>query len=251
MSEYNPFSLKGKTILVTGASSGIGRATAIECSKMGAYLIITGRDNDRLKETFNKLYGYEDNHKMFAADLINQEGIEGLVSSIDPINGVVLSAGRGLTLPIKFSKTDKFKEIFEINLFSQVELLRLLIKKKKFINNSSVVFISSIGGNTRFTPGYTIYGTAKSALSSFMKFCVVEFSPKIRFNCINPGMVNTPLINRGTLTKEDKEADINNYPLKRYGEPEEVAYSAIYLLSDAASWVTGTSLCIDGGISVI
>ena len=125
-----------------------------------------------------------------------------------------------------------------------------MIKNKKFINNSSVVFISSIGGNTRFTPGNSVYGITKSALTSFMKFCVVEFSPKIRFNGINPGMINTPLISQGALSEDDKNADMQTNPLKRYGEPEEVAYSAIYLLSDAASWVTGTSLCIDGGISV-
>lgn len=249
MSEYNPFSLKGKTILVTGASSGIGKATAIECSKMGAKLIITGRDKDRLSNTFNCLYGSIENHKMIVADLTNKQQIESLVSQIGDINGAVLSAGRSMTLPIKFATTERFHEIFEINLFSQIELLRLLIKNKKFINNSSVVFISSIGGNSKFSPGNSIYGTTKAALSSFIKFCVVEFSPKIRFNGINPGMINTPLINRSTLTKEDKDIDISNYPLKRYGEPEEVAYSAIYLLSDAASWVTGTSLCIDGGIS--
>jgi NAD(P)-dependent dehydrogenase (short-subunit alcohol dehydrogenase family) len=250
MSEYNPFSLKGKTILVTGASSGIGKATAIECSKMGAKLIITGRDKDRLSNTFNCLHDSIENHKMIVADFTNHQQIESLVSEIDGINGAVLSAGRGKTLPIKFATSDKFQELFEVNLFSQVELLRLLIKKKRFLNNSSVVFISSIGGNSKFSPGNSIYGTTKAALSSFIKFCVVEFSPKIRFNGINPGMINTPLINRSTLTKEDKDIDISNYPLKRYGEPEEVAYSAIYLLSDAASWVTGTSLCIDGGISV-
>lgn len=251
MSEYNPFSLKGKTILVTGASSGIGKATAIECSKMGAKLIITGRDEDRLSNTFNCLYGSIENHKMIVADLTNRQQIDSLVSQIGDINGGVLSAGRSMTLPIKFATTERFLEIFEINLFSQIELLRLLIKKKKFINNSSVVFISSIGGNTRFSPGNAIYGTAKSALSTFIKYCVVELSPKIRFNGISPGMINTPLINIGAITEEDKNVDMQAYPLKRYGEPEEVAYSAIYLLSDAASWVTGTSLCIDGGISVI
>ena len=250
MSEYNPFSLKGKTILVTGASSGIGKATAIECSKMGAKLIITGRDIHRLNNTLLSLSGSEENHKMIVADITSQHDTIDLVSKISEINGAVLSAGRGKTSPIKFATSDKFQELFEVNLFSQVELLRLLIKKKRFLNNSSVVFISSIGGNSKFSPGNSIYGTTKAALSSFIKFCVVEFSPKIRFNGINPGMINTPLISQGALSEEDKNIDIQTNPLKRYGEPEEVAYSAIYLLSDAASWVTGTSLCIDGGISV-
>ena len=245
---YNPFSLEGKTILVTGASSGIGKATAIECSKMGAKLIICGRDEERLEQTLKSLEG--DGHKTFIGDLTNQDTIEDLVSSITNVNGVVLSAGKGLTLPFNFSTREKFDNIFNINFFSPIELLRLLNKKKKIANNGSVVVIISIGGTGRFSVGNSIYGASKAALNSMVHFCAQELAGKlIRINGICPGMVETPLIRKGTLTEEQLKEDMESYPLKRYGQPKDIAMGAIYLLSDAASWVTGHSLIIDGGIT--
>lgn len=251
MKNYNPFSLKGKAILVTGASSGIGKATAIECSRMGAKLFITGRDEIRLKETFDSLSGESNNHKMIVADLTNEDNIKELAEQISDVDGIVLSAGKSVLNPILFTKIDKFEDIFKINFYSQVETIKILIKKKRLNKSSSVVFISSIAGHSNTTPGHSIYGTSKAALTAFMKYCVAEFSSKqIRFNTINPGMVSTPIINKDNLTKDDIEKDIQRYPLKRYGKPEEIAHGAIYLLSDASAWVTGTSLYIDGGVSV-
>ena len=245
---YNPFSLEGKTILVTGASSGIGKATAIECSKMGAKLIICGRDEERLEQTLKSLEG--DGHKTFIGDLTNQDTIEDLVSSITNVNGVVLSAGKGLTLPFNFSTREKFDNIFNINFFSPIELLRLLNKKKKIANNGSVVVIISIGGTGRFSVGNSIYGASKAALNSMVHFCAQELAGKlIRINGMCPGMVETPLIRKGTLSDEQLKEDMSHYPLKRYGQPEDIAMGAIYLLSDAATWVTGHSLVIDGGIT--
>ena len=245
---YNPFSLEGKTILIKGASSGIGRATAIECSKMGATLIICGRNEKRLKETLNSLEG--EGHTTFVGDLTEQDNIEGLVNSCSNVDGVVLSAGRGLTLPFNFSSREKFDEIFNINFFSPIELLRLLNKKKKIANNGSVVTIVSIGGTGRYAVGNSIYGASKAALNSMVHFCAQELSGRlIRVNGVCPGMVETPLIRRGTLTDEQLKEDMGKYPLKRYGKPEDVAMGVIYLLSDAASWVTGHSLVIDGGIT--
>ena len=245
---YNPFSLEGKTILITGASSGIGRATAIECSKMGATLIICGRNEKRLKETLNSLEG--EGHTTFVGDLTEQNKIEELVNSCGNVDGVVLSAGRGLTLPFNFSSREKFDEIFNINFFSPIELLRLLNKKKKIANNGSVVTIVSIGGTGRYAVGNSIYGASKAALNSMVHFCAQELSGRlIRVNGVCPGMVETPLIRRGTLTDEQLKEDMGKYPLKRYGKPEDVAMGVIYLLSDAASWVTGHSLVIDGGIT--
>ena len=245
---YNPFSLEGKIVLITGASSGIGRATAIECSKMGATLIICGRNEDRLKETLNSLEG--EGHTTFVGDLTEQDKIEELVNSCGNVDGVVLSAGRGLTLPFNFSSREKFDEIFNINFFSPIELLRLLNKKKKIANNGSVVTIVSIGGTGRYSVGNSIYGASKAALNSMVHFCAQELSGRlIRVNGVCPGMVETPLIRRGTLTDEQLKEDMGKYPLKRYGKPEDVAMGVIYLLSDAASWVTGHSLVIDGGIT--
>ncbi len=245
---YNPFSLEGKTILVTGASSGIGQATAIECSKMGAKVVMTGRNAERLQETFSQLEG--EGHSWMTADLTKEDEIVSLVDKIDKINGLVLCAGKGLSLPIMFSTREKFDEIFNVNFFSPIELLRLLAKKKKLATESSVVFILSIGGTGRWTPGNAIYGSSKAALKSMVQFNAIELAPKqIRVNGICPGMVETPLIHHGTLTQEQLDEDKKHYPLKRYGQPTDIANGVIYLLSNASSWVTGQSIVIDGGIT--
>lgn len=244
---YNPFSLEGKTILVTGASSGIGQATAIECSKMGAKMIISGRNRERLDHTLSLLSG--DNHEIFEGDLLQDSVLNDMVSSVPQLDGVVFSAGKGLTLPFQFSTREKFDDIFNVNFFSPIELLRLLTKKKKFNQNSSIVFIVSIGGVKRFSVGNSIYGASKAALQSMVNFTAQELaSKKIRVNSICPGMVETPLIRKGTLTEEQLKEDMDKYPLKRYGRPEDIAYAIVYLLSDATSWITGSELIIDGGI---
>lgn len=246
---YNPFSLEGKTILISGASSGIGRATAIECSRMGARLIITGRDSERLNETLTHLNG--SGHDMICADLVNKTEIEIIISKLSEIDGCVLCAGKGLSTPVQFCSKDKFESVFDINFYSTAELIALLYKKKKLKKGSSIVIIDSIGGVYRFSFGNAIYGSSKAALNSFMKYASREFAQRqIRVNCICPGMIETPLIHRGTYTDENFVKDKENYLGHRYGEPEEVAYGAIYLLSDASKWVTGTNLVIDGGNSV-
>lgn len=246
---YNPFSLEGKTILVTGASSGIGQEAAVQCSKLGARVIVTARNEERLNETISQMEG--DGHKIVLAELTQQADLEKLVDAIDSLNGVVLCAGKGMTSPFPFSTKEKFDTVFEINFFAPVELLRLLVKKKKLAKESSVVFVSSVGGNFSFNVGNGVYGASKAALNSIMKFCAKELAQKkIRVNSVNPGMVNTKLIQGGTISEEQHQLDMEKYPLKRYGEPEEIAYGIIYLLSDASSWVTGHSLVIDGGLTI-
>ena len=249
MTNYNPFSLEGKTILITGASSGIGRATAIECSKMGATLIVCGRDEARLNETSKALDG--ENHQTFTGDLVEHNKIDELVGHISNVDGVVLCAGKGGNLPIPFCSREKFDELWNINFFAPVELLRLLVKKKKINKGGSVVFVSSIGGVFSHEVSNARYGSSKAAIHSIMQYCANEFAPKqIRVNSVNPGMVNTPLIQRGTLTEEQLQADKQSYPLKRYGEPQEIALGIVYLLSDASSWTTGHALVIDGGKTI-
>ncbi len=249
MSKYNPYSLEGRSILVVGASSGIGQTTAIECSKLGAKVIISARKPEALHETFDQLEG--EGHQIILAELTHQEDLERLAQECPIIDGLVLSAGKGLTLPLQFATREKYDEIMNINFYSQVETLRLLLKKKKIAKGASIVFVSSIGGVKVFNVGGAIYGASKSAIDSTMKFCAKELAPKkIRVNSINPGMTNTKLINRGTLTDEQFKADIEKYPLKRYGEPIDIALGIIYLLSNASSWVTGQAICIDGGISI-
>ena len=245
----NPFSLEGRTVLVTGASSGIGRTTAIECSQMGANVIITGRDQARLDEVFSELEG--EGHQAVIADLTQEEQLQGLLGQLPVVDGVVLCAGQGTVVPFKMADRKKQDPIFEINYFAPVELLRQLLKKKKLANGASVVFVSSIGGVDSITIGNSIYGASKAALNSAMRFCALELAPKkIRVNSVCPGMVNTKLIKGGAVSEEQHQADMQKYPLKRYGEPEDVANGIIYLLSNASSWVTGHSLVIDGGYTL-
>jgi len=248
---YNPFSLEGKTILVTGASSGIGRTTAIECSKLGATLVLTGRNEERLIETLHSLDGKERDHKYFIANLADNSDIISLVSLLPKLDGCVNNAGIGKTLPVQFITSDELERIFRINSFAPILLTKELVKRKKLANPSSLVFTLSIAGNFNILPGNSIYGSAKTALSAFIKYAAIELSGKgIRCNGVSPGMVNTELIKNLPISAEDLQKDMSLYPLKRYAEPEEIAYAIIYLLSDASSFVTGSNLVIDGGRSL-
>ncbi|MBQ6167369.1 MAG: SDR family oxidoreductase [Muribaculaceae bacterium] len=246
---YNPFSLEGKTILVTGASSGLGQATAIACARMGANMVITGRNAERLQETFNQIDAPSKVQTL--ADITVKDDLERLVASLPPLDGAVLCAGNSTTLPLQFGTREKFDEMFEVNFFAPIELLRLMYKKKVLQKRASVVIIASIGGTHSFMPGNGVYGASKAALNSVMKYAAREYaSRKIRVNSICPGMVDTPLIHRGTITEEQLAEDAKRYPLGRYGHPEDIANGALYLLSDASSWLTGHDLVIDGGFSI-
>lgn len=249
---YNPFSLKGKRILITGASSGIGMSTAIECSKLGAEIVITGRNEVRLNQTFNLLEkNYGQTHQCIAADLTTQDGIKSLVDYLEVLSGVVLCAGKVLSRPAHFSSPENIDDVFKTNFDAPAYLISILYKKKKLVRSSSVVAVSALSGINSFRSLNSVYGASKAALSSFMKFCAVEFSPRlIRVNSVCPGMVDTPLIHSGTITEEQLKKDEERYPMKRYGKPEDIAYMIIYLLSDASSWVTGQNFVIDGGISL-
>lgn len=253
---YNPFSLKDKTILVTGASSGIGRATALECSKLGATVVITGRNEERLQEVFDSLdrqFGQE--HIIIAADLANDEGIAHLVSNLPKLDGVSSNAGIVVnSSPVKFIKDELMDKVFHMNARSHVKLARDLYKKKLLNKGASYVFTASVGGVTSFNLGNSTYGMAKAALNSFMKFCAVDFATRnIRCNSICPGMIHTPMTEpTGTFTEEDYQKDIEaHYLLKRYGRPEEVAWTTAFLLSDASSFITGATILVDGGASIV
>lgn len=245
----NPFSLHGKTLLITGASSGIGKATAILASKMGANVVLVARDHQRLDETLSQLFG--EGHMVFPAELTDQVQLNSLVDSVCTLDGAVFCAGKGLTLPVQFCDREHFDEIFNVNFFSTVELMRLLYKKRKISKNASVVILASMGGTRVFSGGNGIYGASKAALDSFMKFAAKEFAArKVRVNSICPAMVDTPLIHRGTVTEEQLAEDAARYPLKRYGQPADIANAVVFLLSDASSWITGTSMIVDGGLSI-
>lgn len=247
---YNPYQLTGKTILVTGASSGIGQATAIECSKLGATLIISGRNVERLKATFDKLEGT--NHQMIVADLSTDSGIKELIDKLPILDGVASNAGIPDTSVVQFYKESTIENVFKTNTFSMMLLTKYLVKKKKLRRNSSIVYTSSIGNV--YTAGISngIYGASKCAIDGFMRTAALELAPKgIRCNSVNPGMVETPLVAiNSSISSEQYDEDKKRYPLGRYGNPSDIAWAIIYLLSDASSWITGLALKIDGGVTL-
>jgi len=244
----NPFSLSNKIILITGASSGIGKSIAIECSKMGAKLVITGRNSERLSDTYHQLY--ETGHQQIIADLNDELQVKKLVEQIPNLHGVVLCAGIDKRMPVKFLNREDFDKIMQTNFFSPSLLAQLLLKRKKIEKKSSIVIISSIAAFAA-DMGHAMYSASKGALNSFARVMALELAPQqIRVNCIQPGVVDTNMLQSGILTEEQFREEEKRYPLGRFGKPEDIAYSAIYLLSDATSWVTGSSLIIDGGITL-
>ena len=230
----NAFSLKGKTILVTGASSGIGRGIAIECSKMGAQIILNGRDENRLNETLGMMEG--EGHQVLVADISKQDELDRIVAEV---------------CPVKHFKRNDIEEIFNVNTIAPMMITSGLLKKKKIRKGSSIVLIEAIAGVLVGSKGDVSYNASKAALNGFLKGSALELAGQgIRVNAINPGLVPTNILALNNEKMGDnhlEEMMMDRYPLKRFGKPEDIAYGAIYLLSDASSWVTGTNLVIDGG----
>lgn len=249
--DYNPFSLVGKTVLITGASSGIGRATAIECSKLGANVVITARNPERLQETMDMLLG--EGHIQILADLSKDEDIVNLVEQLPMLDGCVNNAGIVMTKPLPFYKRDEVEKLFNTNTLSAVFTIQQLVKKKKLNKGSSIVITASAGGVFGNTPGNGIYDMSKSALHSFMQTTALELAHRgIRCNSVNPAMVNTRMAEpSGAISQDQLELDKKHYPLGRYGNPQEIAWAIVYLLSDASAWITGTALKIDGGRNLV
>lgn len=251
MMKKNPFSLEGKKILITGASSGIGREIAISTSKMGAQIIATGRNEDRLKQTISSLKSGE--HQMIVADLNSDDEINKLASSVSGLSGVVHCAGILQPFPVKFIGRKQIDNMFNINYYSSVLLSAKLLKQKKILDSASFVFISSISSNFRPYFGGALYAGSKAAVESFSRILALEYaSQKIRSNCISPAIVKTPIFDEyiGSITNNENIDEYEKqYPLG-FGEPVDVANAAIYLLSDASRWVTGSTIIIDGGLMI-
>jgi len=245
----NPFSLEGKTVMVTGAASGIGRATAIQCAEMGAKLFLVDLNEKGLQET-KELISHND-VEYRALDLTNLDSLVEMVATLPKLDGVASNAGIVLSLLAKFSEPKDMERIFKINTFSHINLVQQLIAQKKLNKGASIVFTSSMSGVYCGLAGGSLYGATKSAILGYTKALAIELAPRgIRVNTIHPGMIETPLTSGTALSKELLEEDARNYPLGRYGKPEEIAYSIVYLLSDATVWMTGSQLLIDGGYSV-
>lgn len=242
----NPFSLKDKTILITGASSGIGRGIAIACAGMGAKVILTARNKERLHETLSLLEG--DGHSIISADLTNRQQRGALVEQMPLLDGFVQCAGVMNRVPCKSICQEDIVSVFLLNTEAPMLLQAELLRAKKIQKESSIVYIASIAARSAVA-GNALYSASKAALIAYAKCLSLELAPrKIRVNCICPAMVWTDLAYIGATQKE-LEDDQQKYPLKRYGTPQDIANLTVYLLSDASSWMTGSSIDITGGVN--
>lgn len=247
MTDFNPFSLEGKTILVTGASSGIGRGIAIACSKMGASVIVNGRNEERLNETLQQMSG-ESNQKA-VTDLSNLDNVSSMVSALPKLDGVVHCAGIGQRVLCKQLQESDLDNMMDVNFKAPVMLQTELLKQKRINKAASIVFIASIAAESP-TIGNAMYCASKGAIISYANCLSIELAPRlIRVNCISPAMVWTDLIFKGGITEEELKEDEKRYPLKRYGTPDDIANLSIYLLSDASSWMTGSNIKLTGGVN--
>lgn len=250
---FNPFSLKNKVIVITGASSGIGKQCAISCSKMGAKIILIARNSERLSNVMNELDGKE--HVMHSFDVTNYDGIETIikdsVEKLGKIDGFIHSAGIELTKPLKVMKSTDYEALFAVNAIAGFEFVKNITKKKYSNNGASFVFISSIMGIVG-NSALVSYCASKGALISGVRALAIEYANKnIRFNSIIPGHLADTEMSIEKNKKIGQEALgqlISLHPLG-LGSKEDVANASIYLLSDASRWITGTNLIIDGGYS--
>lgn len=244
--DNNVFGLEGKKILVTGASSGIGRATAIECSKAGATVYLTARNAERLEQTLAEMKG--EGHRIVPADLTSIEDIQHLVDEVEVLDGVALIAGINDKLIIKKIDDSFITKMLSTNFSGPALLMKSLLKAKKINKYASIVFMSSVSA---FYPSVSnaMYAASKAAVNQFAKVLALEVLPmKARVNCIQPAFVETEMVKK--YDEETLKEIRSNYPLGRFARPEEVAYAVIYYLSDASQVITGTSLIIDGGYTL-
>ncbi len=242
---FNPYSLEGKTILITGAASGIGRATSIESSKLGAVIVAVDMNGDGLEKVMSQLEG--EGHMAFVGNLCDEDFLKTLGENSPALDGVFLCAGVSDTTPVKFITEEKLKRVFDVNLTAPIMMLKQLLVKKKINKGGSLVWMSSYGAE-KVEPGLGIYAASKSAVNGIMRAYAKELvSRKIRSNSIMPMMIRTELLGTlNSISDKDLEKQESMYPLG-FGSPLDVAYAAIYLFSDASRWITGTQIRMDGG----
>lgn len=253
---FNPFTLEGKTILVTGASSGIGRQCAIDCSKMGAKVVAVARNQERLDETLSMLAG--DGHRSYSYDFFDSEGIGDLVSTIvadcGKIGGMVYAAGFEKTLPLQLLKPADYTDIYKVNTISALEMVKNVCSIKYFCKSGmggGIVLIASITAVIA-RGGTAAYSASKGAMVSAARVLASELAGRrIRVNCISPGTVLTPLMQNylNGLSEEDYKKRIGGFPLG-LGETTDISNACIFLLSDASRWITGQNIIIDGGFTM-
>ena len=250
--QFNPFTLEGKTILVTGASSGIGRQCAIDCSRMRAKVIAIGRNQERLDSVMADLEGM---NACYSYDLQNIEGVKELISKIvaehGKLDGFIHAAGIEVTNPVKLSKPEEYESLFHVNCMSAFEIVKNLCGIKTFNKGGSVVLISSISGVIA-RKGLSAYAASKGALMSAARVMALEMAPReIRVNTVSPGTILTPMMQKAldAMKEDDRQKRVEGFPLG-LGQTTDISNACIYLLSDASRWVTGQNMIVDGGYTI-
>jgi NAD(P)-dependent dehydrogenase (short-subunit alcohol dehydrogenase family) len=246
----NPFSLSNKNILVTGASSGIGKEVAIAVAKMGGNVILNGRNTVRLNDVAIQIN--KESTIVVSGDITEQDTIKNIVEALPKIDGIVHAAGIMRLLPFKFISSKDLNEMMNVNFTSPTLLSLEILKNKKINNNSSIVYISSITGSIIGTKANSMYAASKGAISGMVKGMAIDLAKsKIRVNEVAPGMIETVggMEFTNVITEDALLEDKRKYPLGDYGQPEDVALACVYLLSDASKWVTGSKIVVDGGFT--
>ena len=254
-SVFNPFSLNGKNIVISGAASGIARQCAINCSKMGAKLILLDINEEGLKETLGLLDNNEE-HFMACVNLLDYERVKTIIlqgiKKIGRIHGLVNCAGISTTNLFKLTKPDDLEKFFKVNVFTGYFLTQEVCKMGNLAKEGgSIVFFSSVAG-CNGEVGKSTYGMTKAALQNLAKHLACELARKnVRVNSISPGVIETPInMNLPHMKDPEKRAKLESMHLLGLGKTDDIANACIYLLSDASRWVTGTNLFVDGGFTV-
>ncbi|MGN6390303.1 MAG: SDR family NAD(P)-dependent oxidoreductase [Burkholderiaceae bacterium] len=249
--EFNPFSLRGKRVLVTGATSGLGHCVALTCARMGAEVIGVGRDEERLARTAEALAGISDAaHVTIKADLTDEVARATVISSLrSPVDGVVHGAGISRLSPVRLMTVDHLREVQTINVEAPVMLTQGLLRHGLVAPGGSIVFVASIAAHIGVA-GVGAYSGTKAALIGLMRCLAVEVvKRRIRANCLSPSLVQSPMLEAASKVSGDLEQLRKDHPLG-FGKPEDVANAAVFLLSDASSWITGTTIVMDGGLTI-
>lgn len=251
MNDFNPFSLRGKRILISGATSGLGKATALHCARLGAEVIGIGRDPDRLANTLAELQTISPlQHHMLSADLTNDVGRQLVIAALDaPVNGVLHAAGISRLSPVRMITEAHLREVQAINVEAPTLMTQLLLKKNLMAPEGSIVFIASIAAHIGVA-GVAAYSGTKAALIAITRCLAMEVvKRRIRANCLSPALVETPMLTATAEVTGSIEEERKHYPLG-FGKPEDVANAAVFLLSDASRWITGTTIIMDGGLTI-
>ncbi len=249
---YNPYTLEGKTILVTGASTGIGKQVAIDCAKFGAKVVLSDLNEDKLNEVVKELEG--EGHVIITCDLSMEDSIAQLVENCPILDGFSNNVGVSKSIFMKFVSQKALTEAATINTFGPALLLQKLVRKKKFSKKASVVFTTSVSGVYTVHYGDSVNAMSNGAINAFAKAAALDLGAQgIRVNCVNPSVVVTENTFSGSLLTEEEIKEKQAYfPLqKRFGNPDDISMPIVFLLSDASSWITGAKIPIDGGYTLL